>query len=256
MGSEREENIPAGLEGLLFWAQTHNKQFPKIKCILTDLPSSFINSFKKTLSDTVDTENIKWLWCIWHFKRAIRDKINNFKFSSVITSKLYKHFNYILYARNTIIYEDEKNELINFIKNSLVNPEISSAQKNNIQKFCNYSSLKFKHEKRWAYCFQDNIPLGTNMSLERFHGEIKNRYPKNGAVSPNHFIWILLGIWNNEFQKRLNYIFNPKKENMSYRLKKTLDQKEIAFKSENFSFHDPTHTVLEIGTPFRILEKN
>ena len=86
------------------------------------------------------------------------------------------------------------------------------------------------------------------MSLGRFHGEIKNKYPKNGAVPPNHFIWIIFGIWDNEFQKRINYKFNPKKENMSYRLKIKYIQKELATKRDKFLFYNLTNNIMEVGT--------
>ena len=249
LGSESEKSISEGITSLLSWAQRNGKTFPRVKCVLTDLASPFINAFTKTFISILGTNGVDWKWCIWHFKRAVRDKINHFQFNDGVGSILFKKINFILYSRTQLDFDHEIQNLNNYIQEILVSLKINNSEKLIFRKFWDYFAQKLKHKQRWAYCFHDGIPLGTNMSLERFHGEIKSRFPKNGYVPPNHFIWILFQIWEFKKQKCINFAFNPKKENMSFRMNKISIQKELAKQSGRFEIDN---NIILLGRLYQI----
>ena len=58
LGSESEKSISEGLTSLLSWAQRNGKTFPRVKCVLTDLASSFINAFTKTFISILGTNGV------------------------------------------------------------------------------------------------------------------------------------------------------------------------------------------------------
>ena len=49
------------------------------------------------------------------------------------------------------------------------------------------------------------------MSLERYHEEVKKRWPSNSAPSINIVIESLFGVWNNERSRGIGFNTNPKK---------------------------------------------
>ena len=148
-------------------------------------------------------------------------------------------------------FDHEIQNLNKYIQDILVLLKINNSEKLKFRKFWDYFAQKLKHKQRWAYCFHDGIPFGTNMSLERFHGEIKSRFSKNGSEHQIILFGFSFQIWEFEKQKRINFAFNPKKENMSFRMKKISIQKELARQSGRFGMDS---NIISLGRLYQITE--
>lgn len=220
LGSENEHSICKGLEKIKHWGEARNLKFPKIKCLLTDLAKAFYNAFSKTFPNTDSHEPIPWLYCSWHFQRALQKKLNYYVIPTEIKGKILSNFLFCVYARTYEAFMTEKETFFKYITKTYNN----TANENNknlltslieIQK---YFINKYKEEKRWAYYYRKDVPFGVNMSIERFHAIIKSYFPEKRSVRVDKLINILFKVEQSEIIRRISFDKNPKIDNMPYRL--------------------------------------
>ena len=74
----------------------------------------------------------------------------------------------------------EEKKLKHFLTLEIINNQNNNNnQKKDLNKVQKYFLDKLEAKKIWAYCFREDISIYTNMSLERFHGIIKEKFPAN-----------------------------------------------------------------------------
>ena len=234
IGSEKQERLSFCLEKLKLYATSNSFTFPPIKYILTDLARGFINSFKSTFQDVYNTNTISWYFCQWHSINAVMDKIDKVRLPKTVFQPIKTQFLFVLYSRGSDEFENEKTRLVTLLHDFLTNNEIEKITKSKIQDLINYFEVKFTQSSSWAYTFRQSNLINLNMSLERYHEEIKKRWPSNGAPSINIAIETLFGVWNNERSRRIGFNTNPTQKNMSYRMLMGLKERQISDIKERF----------------------
>ena len=125
------------------------------------------------------------------FYTSSRTKIQHLNLPVNIANLIQKQYKYSLYARSFKEFEQEEINMKILFNNLLLDKELSSNQKNNIKDLNNYFNRKFSQKTNWAYCYRENITVNVNMSLERFHHELKNNSHRTEVhVLINLFIYI------------------------------------------------------------------
>ena len=93
----------------------------------------------------------------------------------------------------------EEEKLKHFLTSEIINnnKNNNNNQKKVLNKVKKYFLNRLEAKKWWPYCFREDISICTNMTLERFHGIIKEKFPANSYPRVDDLIWILL----KEFQR-------------------------------------------------------
>ena len=126
-----------------------------------------------------------------HSNRAVRNQIPNSGLESYLQENFERAFFYMVYSRSIEEFNNEEKHFIDIFTTLCKSSDKVSSNKSKFEQLFNYFNHKLCDKKKWAYVWRQDDLVGTNMSQERFHGQLKNQFPNNGAPRVYQLIYII-----------------------------------------------------------------
>lgn len=150
----------------------------------------FYNSINLIFRIIDPSFEVHWIYCTWHFLKALKSRVIELKFDSEIKNKIITMVYWMVYARTPEEFMESKNDVINFlVKNrNNKNTDIKASEKKKYTNLLDYMEMKIKTHQGWAYYLRVDSPIGTNISIERFHLTFKSSSPDGQSCTVDKLI--------------------------------------------------------------------
>jgi len=148
---------------------------PKPKFAMLDEAPAELNAVEKVLA-------AKCFWCEWHVKHALKANITRRIRDNLQRKECWQNLMAMLHAPTL----DEFQEKWNWFEANL-NEESARGS------FIRYFEEHYvRHKKRWAHCYQQDLPISTNNHIESFHNTLKRAFLKRRRLKVSEFITVLM----------------------------------------------------------------